>query len=101
VLVFFFNILPAFPLDGGRIARAIVWRVSGDKRRGTQVAARLVQGFAILLAGIGVWLLLAYGSFSGLWLAAVAFLLYQSAHGALMQSALTERIEGVRVADIM
>jgi predicted transcriptional regulator len=78
-----------------------VWRLTGDKRRGTQFAARLGQGFAILLAGIGIWLLLAYGSFSGLWLAAISFLLYQSARGALMQSALTERIEGVRVADIM
>jgi Zn-dependent protease len=101
VLVLFFNILPAFPLDGGRIARALVWRVTGDKRRGTVVAARLGQGFSILLAGVGIWLLLAYGSFSGVWLAAVAFLLYQSARGALLQSALNERIEGVRVADIM
>jgi Zn-dependent protease len=101
VLVFLFNIVPAFPLDGGRIARAAVWRATGEKRRGTQFAARLGQGFAILLAGIGIWLLLAYGSFSGLWLAAISFLLYQSARGALLQSALTERIEGVRVADIM
>jgi Zn-dependent protease len=101
VLLFLFNIIPAFPLDGGRIARAIVWRVTNDKRRGTQVAARLGQGFAIILAGIGIWLLLAYGSFSGLWLAALAYLLGQSARGALLQSALTERIEGVRVADIM
>jgi Zn-dependent protease len=101
VLLFLFNIVPAFPLDGGRIARAIVWRVTNDKRRGTQVAARLGQGFAIILAGIGIWLLLGYGSFSGLWLAALAYLLGQSARGALLQSALTERIEGVRVADIM
>jgi CBS domain-containing protein len=101
VLLLLFNIIPAFPLDGGRIARAIVWRVTGDKRRGTQVAARLGQGFAVILAGIGIWLLLAYGSFSGLWLAALAFLLGQSARGALIQSALNERIEGVRVADIM
>jgi Zn-dependent protease len=101
VLVFLFNIVPAFPLDGGRIVRAAVWRVTGEKRRGTQVAARLGQAFAILLAGLGIWLLLAYGSFSGLWLAAIAFLLGQSARGALVQSALTERIEGVRVADIM
>jgi Zn-dependent protease len=101
VLVFLFNIIPAFPLDGGRIARALVWRLSGQKRRGTQVAAQLGQGFAVLLAGIGIWLLLAYGSFSGLWLVAMAFLLGQSARGALLQSALTERIEGVRVADIM
>jgi Zn-dependent protease/CBS domain-containing protein len=101
VLVFLFNIVPAFPLDGGRIARAAVWRLTGEKRRGTQFAARLGQAFAIFLAGIGIWLLLAYGSFSGLWLAAMSFLLYQSARGALLQSALTERIEGVRVADIM
>jgi Zn-dependent protease len=101
VLLLLFNIIPAFPLDGGRIARAIVWRVTGDKRRGTQVSARLGQGFAVILAGIGIWLLLAYGSFSGLWLAALAFLLGQSARGALIQSALNERIEGVRVADIM
>jgi Zn-dependent protease len=101
VLLLFFNIVPAFPLDGGRIARSIVWRLTGDKTRGTRVAAKLGQGFAVILAGIGVWLLLAYGSFSGLWLVAISFLLGQSARGALLQSALTERIDGVRVADIM
>ena len=50
--------MPAFPLDGGRIARAIVWRITGEKRRGTQIAAKLGQGFALLLAGIGIWLML-------------------------------------------
>lgn len=101
VLLFFFNLLPAFPLDGGRIARAAVWRLTGDKRRGTQVAAKLGQGFAVILAGVGVWLMLAHTSFAGLWLIAIAFLLGQSARGALMQTAITQRIEGVRVVDIM
>jgi Zn-dependent protease len=101
VLLLIFNLIPAFPLDGGRIARAIVWRVTGDKRRGTQISAKLGQGFAVILAGVGIWLLVGYGSFSGLWLVAIAFLLGQSARGALVQSALTRRIEGVRVADIM
>ncbi len=101
VLLLVFNLVPAFPLDGGRIARSAVWRVTGDKRRGTQAAAKLGQGFAVLLAGVGIWLLLSYGSFSGLWLVALALLLGQSARGAMLQSALTERIEGVRVADIM
>jgi len=101
VVVLVFNLVPAFPLDGGRIARAIIWRITGDKRRGTQSAAKLGQGFAVILAGIGIWLLLAGGAFGGLWLVILAFLLGQSARGALMQSALTERIEGVRVADIM
>jgi Zn-dependent protease len=101
VLLLIFNLIPAFPLDGGRITRAIVWRVSGSKRRGTQIAAQLGQAFAVILAGIGIWLLAGYGSFGGIWLVAMAFLLYQSARGALVQSALTHRIEGVRVADIM
>ena len=101
VLLLMFNLVPAFPLDGGRIARSAVWRATGDKRRGTQAAAKLGQGFAVLLAGVGIWLLLSYGSFSGLWLVALALLLGQSARGAMLQSALTERIEGVRVADIM
>jgi Zn-dependent protease len=101
VLLLVFNLVPAFPLDGGRIARSIVWRVTGEKQRGTRTAAQLGQGFAVLLAGVGVWLMLTYVSFTGLWLILIAFMLGQSARGALVQTALTERIEGVRVADIM
>jgi Zn-dependent protease len=101
VLLLVFNLIPAFPLDGGRITRAIVWRLTGDKQRGTRTAAKLGQGFALLLSGLGVWLLLAYRSFTGLWLIAISFLLYQSARAALVQTALSARIEGVRVADIM
>jgi Zn-dependent protease/CBS domain-containing protein len=101
VLILAFNLVPAFPLDGGRIARAAVWRVTRNKQRGTQVAARLGQGFAVLLAGLGIAWMLTTGSFGGLWLVALAFLLGQSARGAVAQSAVSQRIEGVRVADIM
>ncbi len=101
ILILFFNLVPAFPLDGGRIARAIVWRVTGDKQRGTQVAAQLGQGFAVLLAGFGIWWIIASHNLGGLWLVALAFLLGQSARGALVQTALTERINKVRVSDIM
>jgi CBS domain-containing protein len=101
VLLLFFNLVPAFPLDGGRIARAVVWRVTGDKTRGTRTAAQLGQGFAVILAGVGIWLALDRALFTGLWLVALAFLLGQSARGALMQTALTQRLEDVRVADIM
>ncbi len=101
ILLLAFNLVPAFPLDGGRIARSLVWRVTGDKRRGTRVAARLGQGFALLLAGVGLWLLVSERSFSGLWLMALAYLLWQGARGAVVQSVLSERIEDVRVADIM
>jgi Zn-dependent protease len=102
VLIFAFNLVPAFPLDGGRIARAIVWRVSGSKATGTRAAALVGRGFALLLAGFGLWIMLALRSpFTGLWLIAIAFLLGSSARGAIVQTALNEKIEGVRVADIM
>ncbi len=101
LLLLLFNIIPAFPLDGGRIARSVIWRATGEKSVGTRVAAKMGQGFAVILAGIGLWLLLGYGSFGGLWLVAIAYLLWQSAKGALVQTALTQRIEGLRVGDIM
>jgi predicted transcriptional regulator len=83
------------------MTRAIVWRITGEKRRGTIVAARLGQGFGLLVAGLGVWLVLTYRNFTGLWMIAIAFLLYQSARAAIVQTTLNARIEGVRVADIM
>ncbi len=102
VAVLIFNLVPAFPLDGGRIARAIVWRITGDRRRGTRAAAQLGQGFAVILAGLGIYLALSGGrALSGIWLVLLAFLLGQSARGAMVQTELTERIEGVRVGDIM
>ncbi len=101
VLILIFNLVPAYPLDGGRIARALVWRATGDKQRGTRTAAKLGQAFGVILGGLGLWLLLSYSSFAGGWLLVLAFLLYQSAKGAIVQSAVSERIDGVRIHDIM
>ncbi|MGA9857512.1 MAG: site-2 protease family protein [Solirubrobacteraceae bacterium] len=101
VLLLVFNLVPAFPLDGGRVARSALWKVTGDKRRATQAAARMGQAFALVLAGFGLWWVTSSSSFGGLWLLALAYLLWGSARGALVQAALNERIEGVRVADIM
>jgi Zn-dependent protease len=101
VLILVFNLVPAYPLDGGRLLRALVWRRTGSKQRGTQVAAKCGQGFAIILGIVGLWLLIAYKSFTGGWLMVLAFLLGQSARSSLMQSAVTARIEAVRVSDIM
>jgi len=101
LIVLIFNLVPAFPLDGGRIARAVVWRTTGDKRKGTRAAATVGQGFAVLLAGVGIFLMLRGASLGGLWLLVLAFLLGSSARGAMLQTALTARIERIRVADIM
>jgi Zn-dependent protease len=101
VLILLFNLVPAYPLDGGRMARALVWRLKGDKLAGTRAAAKLGLGFGYLLGAGGLLWAIALQNLLGLWLVAIAFLIGQSARAALMQTAFTERIEGVRVADIM
>lgn len=101
VIVFVFNLMPAFPLDGGRIARAIVWRITGDRIRGTRVAARLGQGFAWMLGAGGIFILIVFRDVTGIWFAAMGYLIGQAARGTLAQTALTQRITGVRVSDIM
>ncbi|MGH2967730.1 MAG: site-2 protease family protein, partial [Solirubrobacteraceae bacterium] len=96
-----FNLVPAFPLDGGRIARAAAWKLTGDRSRATRFAAYLGQAFAVLLIGFGIFLSLTGEVFDGLWLAVLGYLLGQSARAAVLQTAVTSRLEGVTVADIM
>jgi Zn-dependent protease len=96
-----FNLVPAFPLDGGRIARAVAWKVTGDRGRGTRFSARLGQGFAYLLIGLGVFLLFTSDPINGLWFVILGWFLGQAARGAVATSRFTERLEGVTVADVM
>ncbi|HWA55010.1 MAG TPA: site-2 protease family protein [Solirubrobacterales bacterium] len=67
-----FNLLPAFPLDGGRVARSLIWWRSGDLMRATTLAASLGRGLGYGMIGLGVFLALA-GGFGGLWLALIGF----------------------------
>jgi Zn-dependent protease len=96
-----FNLIPAFPLDGGRIARSIAWRLSGDRTRATRFAARLGRGFAILMVGIGVFLVLQDHVFDGIWLAVIGIFLAQASRSAEVHTEITSRIEGLRVSDVM
>lgn len=102
-LLLIFNLVPAFPLDGGRIARAIAWRVTGDRSKGTVFAARLGQGFGFLLIGWGAYQLLSEGgdTFSGLWWIVLGYLIAGSARSAVMTTRVTDRLEGIRVEDVM
>jgi Zn-dependent protease len=101
LLVLFFNLIPGFPLDGGRIARAIAWWRTGDRNRATRFAARLGRGAGYLMVALGV-LLLATGNFGGgIWLAFIGIFLAQAARSAEVQAAFAGRIEHLRVADVM
>jgi Zn-dependent protease len=99
--ILLFNLVPAYPLDGGRIARALAWRVTGDRNRATRASGRIGMGFAYMLGALGVLAFLAGAPATGLWSLLLAMILGQAARGAVMQSAVSERLEGVTVADIM
>ncbi|MBM3666495.1 MAG: site-2 protease family protein [Actinobacteria bacterium] len=101
LLVLLFNLVPAFPLDGGRIARAIAWKLTGDRGRATRFAATLGRGFGFLLIGFGAYLFVRGDLIGGLWLAVVGFILNGSARGAIAQTQITDRLEGVSVGDVM
>jgi CBS domain-containing protein len=99
--LFVFNLIPAYPLDGGRIARAIAWRITGDRNRGTRFSARLGQAFSYILMGLGIFLLVRGDAGSGIWWILMGWFLGQSATGAVVSSRFSERLEGVTVADVM
>jgi Zn-dependent protease len=101
VFLLAFNLVPAYPLDGGRIMRSIVWKLTGDRTRATRVAAADGRAFAGALTVFGLFLLVRGDVYNGLWFGILGYMLGQSARGALVQTAFTERLEGVTVADIM
>jgi Zn-dependent protease len=100
-LLFAFNLVPAFPLDGGRIARAIAWRVTGNQVRATRIAAAMGQAFSYVLIGLGLFFFVEGAIWSGVWFVFLGMFLGQAARGAVAQTVVSERIGDVKVADIM
>jgi Zn-dependent protease len=101
ILVLVFNLIPAFPLDGGRIARAVAWKITGDRNRATRFAATIGQGFSYLFVGVGILLAVQGDLIGGVWLALIGLILASSARGTIAQTELSSRIEGITVADVM
>jgi Zn-dependent protease len=103
LFVLVFNLVPAFPLDGGRIARAIAWRRTGSRNAGTRFAATLGEWFGLflILAGLGYFLAYKGDLIGGIWLTFIGFILRGAAKSAIAQTEVTSRIEGISVADVM
>ncbi len=91
-----FNLVPGFPLDGGRILRAAIWRARGDIVSATRIAARAGQTVGYLLIGLGLLELFALGALiGGLWLAAIGWFLAQSAEAAFLHLRVRRMLEHV------
>jgi Zn-dependent protease len=100
-LVLVFNLLPAFPMDGGRVARAIAWWKTGDRTAATRFAANLGRVFGYLFMAGGLYLILTGAFFGGVWLALIGMVVNGAARGAAMQTRITSKIDSILVADVM
>lgn len=104
LLLLVFNLLPAFPMDGGRVARSIAWKMTGDRNAATKFAADLGRAFGYFFIAAGIYMVLTdsiFGTFGGVWLALIGMVINGAARGASIQTRLTGRIHSISVADVM
>jgi Zn-dependent protease len=95
-----FNLLPAAPLDGGRVVQALMWWRTGDRDRAERAAGRSGQILGIMLIGAG-WVLVLGGAMGGLWLAVIGFFVMIVANAERQRAALAPALRGVRAANAM
>lgn len=96
-----FNLLPGYPLDGGRVLRAIIWWNTGDADRSTRAAAKVGQVVAFAFIAIGIARFFGGAGIGGLWIAFIGWFLLQASRESYMQVGLASALAGVRVADVM
>ncbi len=96
-----FNLLPGYPLDGGRVLRALIWWKTGDADRSTQLAARAGQVVAFAFIAVGLFQFFNGAGIGGLWLVFIGWFLLQASRESYVQVGLAHALNGVRVADVM
>jgi len=96
-----FNMIPGYPLDGGRILRSILWLASRDAVRATERAAMVGKVIALLFIALGIFQFFKGAGFGGLWIAFIGWFLLQAATASASSVALTAGLKGVKVSDVM
>ncbi|HVB21129.1 MAG TPA: site-2 protease family protein [Ktedonobacteraceae bacterium] len=101
ILLGLFNLIPGFPLDGGRVLRSIIWKISSNLRTATRAATLVGQGIAYLFIFTGIWLIFAGYLLDGLWITFIGWFLLSGAQSANSQMVLETMFKGVTVGEIM
>jgi Zn-dependent protease len=95
-----FNLLPGFPMDGGRVLRSILWKITGNLKKATRIASLTGQAFAFLLVFGGI-LQIFRGNISGFWLIFIGWFLHSAAVRGYQQVMVETMLKGVRAEDLM
>ena len=102
IILGLFNLIPAFPLDGGRLLQSLIWLRTGNRLQATRVAARIGMGFALLLIAVGLASLLFAGNVvSGIWWVFLGWFLLSAARAEEASGLIRQALEGIRVRDVM
>ncbi|MCP9473453.1 MAG: site-2 protease family protein, partial [Nitrospira sp.] len=101
VMLAVFNLVPGFPLDGGRIFRALMWHVTGSLTRATRIAAGAGQGIGYVFIFFGIWTGFTANWFSGLWLAFIGWFLMNAAQESVVQVSVRSVLSGLVAEDVM
>ena len=96
-----FNMAPAFPLDGGRVLRALIWLVTGNHLKATRIAARSGEVIAVLLMGLGAFSALTTGLVHGLWWIVLGWFILSMASAHRKDAEARQLLSGMRVGDLM
>ncbi|MFL5702126.1 MAG: site-2 protease family protein [Ktedonobacteraceae bacterium] len=101
ILLGIFNLIPGFPLDGGRVLHSIVWRFTGNMRQATRVASLTGQVIAYLFILLGIWLFFAGDLLDGIWFGFIGWFLLSAVQSANAQGMLTSVLSSVTVGEVM
>lgn len=101
LMLLVFNLVPAFPLDGGRILRGLLWARHGDRTRATAAAARGGRVFAFVLIALGLLDFFVYSDIGGIWLVFIGWFLDTAARGEQQGETMHHVLEGVKVGEVM
>jgi Zn-dependent protease/predicted transcriptional regulator len=101
VVLAFFNLVPAAPLDGGRILRAILWQVRGDRTSAAISAAKAGRVFGSVLVGLGLVQVVFLPGFGGLWMMLIGWFVTAAAGAEEQQARIQDALAGLRVRDLM
>ena len=96
-----FNLIPGFPLDGGRLLRSSMWHFTGDFKKSTLIASNIGKGFAFFLITLGILQVMTGSNFNGLWLILIGYFLKTAAASSYNQVLIKEAISGLSVEKVM